>query len=508
VSAKIISSVEVSRLRSRIFTVDMGPHLALPWWSCCNCTREVSEAWGSGWSLDCGSSKCEECHNLGHFCPQCSGWKQGIDRFSRRYDPGSTTTDVGTSEGSSSCSDLIMDHLRAKGRHLPIFLDNHFIADACADSGSEVNCITSKFATQLGAGISMDECVFHLPIKGRELQSVGTAMIECRFPFEPFMAQVVKFFVFDKFVRDVVLGRSFLRATRTLDIYQDRLLELDVVPADTAVVRSLGPVIEYVQCWLDGTPLWSLPDTGSEINLISSDYAEKLGYNPDIDQWHINDEERMLVQFADCSTIMTNGTTNLELSFCAPYLSNSLARQLINPSCAPTIKGQTPNAQTSAQSGIAPDRKIEAISPTTRIIETFHVVDNLQYDVILGETLLAIVDAYNQHNDNFRVRESRPTSLIAVGRKKKTGEGSGKKRAALTEEQQFNNDFSNECDRCEKETQEIEDGQLCGMIPEEMVSVRKDQVRQTHLTWLREHRELLERFYPSYYEKMVPQEMG
>jgi hypothetical protein len=401
-----------------------------------------------------------------------------------------------------------MDHLRAKGRHLAIFLDNYFIADACADSGSEVNCITSEFATKLGARISMDECVFHLPIKDRELQSVGTAMIECRFPFEPFMAQVVKFFVFDKFLRNVVLGRSFLRATQTLDIYQDRLLEFDAVPAAPAVVRSLGPGIEYVQCWLDGTPLWSLPDTGSEINLISSDYAEKLGYNLDIDEWHINNEERMLVQFADCSTIMTNGTINLELSFRAPYLSNCFAWRLINPSCAPATKGQTPNAQTSAQSRIAPDQKIEVISPTTRIIETFHVLDNLQYDVILGETLLATVDAYNQHNDNFIVREGRPTSLIAVGRKKKTGEGSGKKRATLTEEQQFNNDFSNECDRYEKETQEIKDGQLYGTIPEEMVSVRKDQVRQTHLTWLREYRELLERFHPGYYEKMVPQEIG
>ena len=367
---------------------------------------------------------------------------------------------------------------------------------------------TSEFATKLGVRISMDECVFDLPIKGRELQSVGTAMIECRFPFEPFMTQVVKFFVFDKFLRNVVLGRGFLRATQTLDIYQERLLELDAMPAATAVVRSMGPGIEYVQCWLDGTPLWSLPDTGSEINLISSDYAEKLGYNLDIDEWHINNEERMLVEFADCSTIMTNGTINLEVSFCAPNFSDSFARRLIDPSCAPATKGRTSKAQRFAQPGIAPDPKIEAIAPTPRIIETFHVIGNLQYDVILGETLLATVDAYNQYNENFRVREGRPASLIAVGRKKKTGEGSGKKRAVLTEEQQFNNDFSNECDRYEKDTQEIEDGQLCGTIPEEMVSVRKDQVRQTRLAWLREHRELLERFHPGYYEKMVPQEMG
>jgi hypothetical protein len=274
------------------------------------------------------------------------------------------------------------------------------------------------------------------------------------------------------------------------------------------VVRSLGPGIEYVQCWLDGIPLWPLPDTGSEVNLISSDYAEKLGYNVDFEKQHINNEERMLVEFADCSTVMTNGTINLEVSFCAPHLFNSFACRLIDPPCASATKGQNSKARMFVQPGIAPDLKIEAISPTTIIIETFHVIDNLQYDVILGETLLATVDAYNKHNGNFKVRESRSASLIAVRRKKKTGEGSGQQRAGLTEEQQFNNHFSNECDRFEKEIQKIEDSQLCGTVPKEMVSVRKDQVRQTHLTWLREHRELLERFHPGYYEKMVPQEMG
>jgi hypothetical protein len=205
---------------------------------------------------------------------------------------------------------------------------------------------------------------------------------------------------------------------------------------------------------------------------------------------------------------MSNGTINLEISFCAPYVTNSLRRRLINPSCASARKWQAPRAETSTRPGVTPGPKIEAISPATRIIETFHVLDNLQHDVILGETLLATVDVYNQHHGNFRVREDRSASFIAIGRKKKVKEGNGHRRPAPTEEQQFNNDFSNECDRYEKDMQEIEDGQLCGTIPEEMVSVKKDQVRQIHLTWLRERRTLLDRYYPGYYEKKVPQEMG
>jgi hypothetical protein len=140
-SIKNFSSVEVSRLRSGVLTVNMGPHfgLSFSWWSCCNCTREVNEAWVSDWCPDCNHTKCEECHNLGHHCSQCRR-KEGINGLSRIYDPGSTATDAGTSE-RSSCSYLIMHHLRAKGRHLAIFLDNYLITDACADSGSEVNCI-------------------------------------------------------------------------------------------------------------------------------------------------------------------------------------------------------------------------------------------------------------------------------------------------------------------------------------------------------------------------------
>jgi hypothetical protein len=163
---------------------DTTYHPVLRLWSCCNCTREVNEDWDTDWCPDCGHKKCDECRPLVQCCRGCDGCRETCD-ISKRYDFRSTGIATSTSE---PCSDLIIDHLRAKGRHLAIFLDSNLVPDACADSGSEVNCITSEFATKLGATISVNECVFDLPIKGRELLSIGTAMIKCKFPFEPFMA--------------------------------------------------------------------------------------------------------------------------------------------------------------------------------------------------------------------------------------------------------------------------------------------------------------------------------
>jgi hypothetical protein len=52
-------------------------------------------------------------------------------------------------------------------------------------------------------------------------------------------------------------------------------------------------------------------------------------------------------------------------------------------------------------------------------METFHVLAKLKYDIIFGETLLAIIDAYKQHPSMFRLPERQEGAYITIFRRMK-----------------------------------------------------------------------------------------
>jgi hypothetical protein len=62
------------------------------------------------------------------------------------------------------------------------------------------------------------------------------------------------------------------------------------------------------------------------------------------------------------------------------------------------------------------------------------VLQNLRANVILEETLLATVDAYNQHSRGFVLSENTTQPCIGYGRVKKDREGAVQRREAPTEE--------------------------------------------------------------------------
>jgi hypothetical protein len=136
------------------------------------------------------------------------------------------------------------------------------------------------------------------------------------------------------------------------------------------------------------------------------------------------------------------------------------------------------------------------------------VLATLRYEAILGETFLATVDVYNQHTAKFSLVLGRECAGIAIFRRKKTGEGKTGSTLPLSPEQKFMDEFSLEYDRHLKEKGDIEERQRRGSISDEQAQVRILQADQEHLQWLRKFRELLERYYPGYYERNVPQEIA
>lgn len=67
----------------------------------------------------------------------------------------------------------------------------------------------------------------------------------------------------ENFIYSVVMGRTFLRKTETLDKFRNRLkdkpLDVHKIPA----VASFGRQDERLSFWLDGQELMSAPDTSS-----------------------------------------------------------------------------------------------------------------------------------------------------------------------------------------------------------------------------------------------------
>jgi hypothetical protein len=138
--------------------------------------------------------------------------------------------------------------------------------------------------------------------------------------------------------------------------------------------------------------------------------------------------------------------------------------------------------------GPASSAKGATISRHSNITEPFHVIDDLHHDVILGETLPAAVDAYNQHADNIQHSDVDAGWLIAIGRKKKSGEGKGKFRPSMDEEQRFRDDFSLDWDRHTKQEEVIEDQLRQKRITEEQSRIKHYEEYQSHPDWLRTHR--------------------
>ncbi|PMD66986.1 uncharacterized protein K444DRAFT_658166 [Hyaloscypha bicolor E] len=446
-------------------------------WQCCACgCKKVNiEAMAC---LECGELRCVLCH---------------VTRVRLRGTPPQNSSPTGEVPArytsTARITSPVVSYPRAKTRLLTILIHGILVETCLADSGSDVNCIRYNFARSIGVIVTKEVTYFSLPIKNSYLKATGVALIICQFPSSPTMAQPVKFFVFDRLQCDVLLGRPFLRATQTLDLYQHRLRHIEGASDVPLAVRSIGQGEERVQCWLDGEPVWTLPDTGADVNLISSTFAQALGYD-DGKGKPIDCGNRIDLEVADGSTVTTEGIIQLSVPF-SPKESNSTIYELVESSSKEATAVEKTDIQRNSQ-----------------IRETFHVLATLRYEAILGETLLATVDVYNQHTAKFSLVLGQECAGIAIFRRKKTGEGKTGSTLPLSPEQKFMDEFSLEYDRHLKEKGDIEERQRRGSISDEQAQVRILQADQEHLQWLRKFRELLERYYPGYYERNVPQEIA
>lgn len=160
------------------------------------------------------------------------------------------------------------------------------------------------------------------------------------------------FFVLKDCIRDVILESASVTMTKTLTRYRHRLREKLVSFSDVPKVCLLGAQKQRMTGLLNGCPVSAIPDTGLDVMLMSTAYAEA---------------RRLCIQGAE------HNCTYLELAV------------------APTIRTR----------GKAHDYAWTFNLQDPSLTVDFHVMNDLPFDIILSNTFLFNNDVFTKYTQIF-----------------------------------------------------------------------------------------------------------
>lgn len=173
--------------------------------------------------------------------------------------------------------------------------------EAFPDSGADSCLISPGMASSLDLDVVPGTArTIHLANK-KPVRSPGMVPVAWTFSGET-TAHIWECWVLPGCLHPLVLGRKFLRDTQTLTKCISRIKSRLVSLPKRLGLRLLGAEKQRLWGYLDGNLTAALPDTGSDVMLVSSDYARKIGLN--VDRGRSNWLE---VEFADGSTAWTSG---------------------------------------------------------------------------------------------------------------------------------------------------------------------------------------------------------
>jgi hypothetical protein len=188
--------------------------------------------------------------------------------------------------------------------------------------------------------------------RGAMVNTLGTVSRPIRFAGES-ETYMREFHVLPKCVHDIILGSPFLRLTQTFTKFRHRIVNKLRGLSSRHRVCFTGSSQQMLAGWANGQSVLALPDTGSDICLMSAQYARERGYRVDTDPRH-----RQLLEFVDGSTAETLGRVE---GFQWEFDKSDI--QLHTPE--------------------------------------IHVLEDLQTDLLLGYDFLMETDAFSTHEELF-----------------------------------------------------------------------------------------------------------
>ncbi|KAK8135397.1 hypothetical protein PG984_003337 [Apiospora sp. TS-2023a] len=262
---------------------------------------------------------------------------------------------------------------------------NHHEENACPDSGSSENIMREDWARDHGLKIQRTprdkRKIFELG-NGTLVRAVGRVCANVELTrAAPSSLQARKrkawFYIFKRCPVPVILGMPFLESEAIFTTNRHLLEACPKTYSDVNIMFWIGSPRNQIRCSLDGRRAVATADTGSDLNLMSLDYARRSGY------W-IDDrpEVRRRLQFGDGSVAETMGQVYV----------NSFSLDWRSPSSTLETAEDDPVLGEKSQND---DKDGTDITYVWRQV-VFHVLPGLPCDLLLGRPLLEATDAFNQ----------------------------------------------------------------------------------------------------------------
>jgi hypothetical protein len=187
---------------------------------------------------------------------------------------------------------------------IPSVLETHHNADAIGDYCAKKNFMTKSYADRLGLVINRKSVLSVLTGSGKSVTTIGTATARFRFKLDP-QVYALSFEILQDCIHDLILGKRFLKATKTFSsaVNRARRLVRGVINKVTGHhALFLGDSAPNFTGRLNGKTQTALADSGSKVLLMDEDYAQSLGL-PIVR----GDGHHLRLVFADNSTAVTSG---------------------------------------------------------------------------------------------------------------------------------------------------------------------------------------------------------
>lgn len=179
-------------------------------------------------------------------------------------------------------------------------------ATALGDYGAAKNFMTEKYALDLGLPINPNSTRKITIGSGKKLSTVGTATAQFRFGDEN-DAYSLKFHILSKGIHNLVIGRPFLKLTKTFSDIANRCRRvkeriIHAVSQFPVLFMASGGSAPMFEGYINGQEQKALADSGSKVLIMDKDYAKSIGVR--IQTGH---EHRNTLKFADGSVVDTVG---------------------------------------------------------------------------------------------------------------------------------------------------------------------------------------------------------
>ncbi|ETN38498.1 uncharacterized protein HMPREF1541_06533 [Cyphellophora europaea CBS 101466] len=182
--------------------------------------------------------------------------------------------------GKASVTNTNLRQARPERLMLPIIANRRIRVDAVPDTMASRCVLKEDWAMANGIPIDRDTSESHtfVTATGRKISAIGRAFMDIAFAASPRETYRCEFAVVRQCATDMVIGEPFLKLTETLTKFRARLKKV-VAPLKQAVrLMRMDPDHRKLDCLIDSERSLITTDTGSDVDLISSEYAERRGW--------------------------------------------------------------------------------------------------------------------------------------------------------------------------------------------------------------------------------------